>query len=277
VVYRGFDEVKGIEVAWNKEKVSSKNLHEEGLNRLEEEVKLLKNIRHKNIIKIYASWVDKETNVVNFITEIFNSGTLRQCVPSPFPPSPSNLTRSRRVGTTEQARGILRWASGEPRMGVGNNRPWARVPQVRHQAQARGHEGAEELGAADSLRAGVPARADAHHHPPRPEVREHLHQRRQRRGEDRGPGRGHLPLAQRGVHPHLRRYAPPPSRALHPPLLGTCPHGHALRPSYPCIRPRRESCQLLRKRGCLQRGKTESVIGERLCVGVRVSSLEFPC
>jgi hypothetical protein len=191
VVYRGFDEVKGIEVAWNKEKVSSKNLHEEGLNRLEEEVKLLKNIRHKNIIKIYASWVDKETNVVNFITEIFNSGTLRQCVASPFPLC-FQPTRSRRGGNHLF---FPLGGLGEPSMGVEHNRRWVRVPQVRHQAQARGHEGAEELGAADSLRAGVPARADAHHHPPRPQVRKYLHQRRQRRGEDRGPRRGHLPLA----------------------------------------------------------------------------------
>jgi serine/threonine protein kinase len=67
--------------------VSPKNLHEEGLNRLEEEAKLLKQIRHKNIIKIYTSWVDTETNVVNFITEIFNSGTLRECVSALLPPS----------------------------------------------------------------------------------------------------------------------------------------------------------------------------------------------
>lgn len=79
VVYRGFDEVRGIEVAWNKEKLACKDMHEEGFNRLEEEVRILKNIRHKNIIKIYASWIDKDTQVVNFITEIFNSGTLRRC------------------------------------------------------------------------------------------------------------------------------------------------------------------------------------------------------
>ena len=82
--YRGFDEFKGIEIAWNKEKVGSKHLlMDEGgayVKRLEAEAAVLRHIRHKHIIKIYDSWMDKTTNDVNFITEIFTSGNLREYV-----------------------------------------------------------------------------------------------------------------------------------------------------------------------------------------------------
>mmetsp|Transcript_33911 Transcript_33911/g.56938 ORF Transcript_33911/g.56938 Transcript_33911/m.56938 type:complete len:1260 (-) Transcript_33911:212-3991(-) len=78
IVYRGFDELKGIEIAWNKEKVGSNQLalNEEGVRRLKAEAEILKNLRHKNIIRIYHSWVDWKTNDVNFITEIFTHGNL---------------------------------------------------------------------------------------------------------------------------------------------------------------------------------------------------------
>jgi len=41
-------------------------------------VRLLKTLKHKNIIKFYNSWLDKRSNNINFITEVFTSGTLRQ-------------------------------------------------------------------------------------------------------------------------------------------------------------------------------------------------------
>eukprot|EP00850_Spirogloea_muscicola_P011260 SM000069S20697 [mRNA] locus=s69:362952:368548:+ [translate_table: standard] len=77
-VYRAFDEVDGIEVAWNQVKVQDVLQSPEDLERLYSEVHLLKTLRHKNIIKFYNSWVDAKTKNVNFITEIFTSGTLRQ-------------------------------------------------------------------------------------------------------------------------------------------------------------------------------------------------------
>lgn len=48
------------------------------LERLRSEVRLLKTLKHKNIIKFYNSWLDKKNNNINFITEVFTSGTLRQ-------------------------------------------------------------------------------------------------------------------------------------------------------------------------------------------------------
>jgi WNK lysine deficient protein kinase len=77
-VYRAFDEVEGIEVAWNQVKVQDVLQSPEDLERLYSEVHLLKTLKHKNIIKLYNSWVDTKTKNVNFITEIFTSGTLRQ-------------------------------------------------------------------------------------------------------------------------------------------------------------------------------------------------------
>lgn len=50
------------------------------LERLRSEVRLLKTLKHKNIIKFYNSWLDKKNNNINFITEVFTSGTLRQFV-----------------------------------------------------------------------------------------------------------------------------------------------------------------------------------------------------
>lgn len=76
--YRAFDELEGIEVAWNQIKVADLLRNSEDLERLYSEVHLLKTLKHKNIIKFYNSWVDTENEHINFITEIFTSGTLRQ-------------------------------------------------------------------------------------------------------------------------------------------------------------------------------------------------------
>ncbi|CAI9754649.1 unnamed protein product [Fraxinus pennsylvanica] len=77
-VYRAFDEWEGIEVAWNQVKVADLLRNSEDLERLYSEVHLLKTLKHKNIIKFYNSWIDDKNEHINFITEIFTSGTLRQ-------------------------------------------------------------------------------------------------------------------------------------------------------------------------------------------------------
>ncbi|CAN4088046.1 unnamed protein product [Withania somnifera] len=77
-VYRAFDELEGIEVAWNQVKVADLLRNSVDLERLYSEVHLLKTLKHKNIIKFYNSWVDTKTENINIITEIFTSGTLRQ-------------------------------------------------------------------------------------------------------------------------------------------------------------------------------------------------------
>ncbi|CAJ1974941.1 unnamed protein product [Sphenostylis stenocarpa] len=77
-VYRAFDELEGIEVAWNQIKLTDLLRNSEDFERLYSEVHLLKTLKHKNIIKFYNSWIDSKTENINFITEIFTSGTLRQ-------------------------------------------------------------------------------------------------------------------------------------------------------------------------------------------------------
>nr|GMD87112.1 probable serine/threonine-protein kinase WNK9 [Ipomoea batatas] len=77
-VYRAFDEYEGIEVAWNQVKLHDFMQSPEDLERLYCEIHLLKTLKHKNIMKFYTSWVDTENRNINFVTEMFTSGTLRQ-------------------------------------------------------------------------------------------------------------------------------------------------------------------------------------------------------
>ncbi|KAK3000311.1 hypothetical protein RJ639_020676 [Escallonia herrerae] len=77
-VYRAFDESEGIEVAWNQVKLYDFQQSPENLERLYCEIHLLKTLSHQNIIKFYTSWVDTANRNINFVTEMFTSGTLRQ-------------------------------------------------------------------------------------------------------------------------------------------------------------------------------------------------------
>ncbi|KAL0547731.1 hypothetical protein IC582_012156 [Cucumis melo] len=77
-VYKAFDEVDGIEVAWNQVRIDGFLQSPEDLEKLYSEVHLLKSLKHENIIKFYNSWVDDKKKNVNMITELFTSGSLRQ-------------------------------------------------------------------------------------------------------------------------------------------------------------------------------------------------------
>ncbi|URD86772.1 serine threonine-protein kinase [Musa troglodytarum] len=77
-VYKAFDEVDGIEVAWNQVRINEVLQSPDNLERLYSEVHLLKSLNHENIIKFYTSWVDDQNKTINIITELFTSGSLRQ-------------------------------------------------------------------------------------------------------------------------------------------------------------------------------------------------------
>ncbi|PIA42644.1 hypothetical protein AQUCO_02000232v1 [Aquilegia coerulea] len=77
-VYKAFDEVNGIEVAWSQIMIEEVVHKPEDLKRLDYEVRLLKSFKHKNIIKFYNSWFDEKKKTINIITELFTSGSLRQ-------------------------------------------------------------------------------------------------------------------------------------------------------------------------------------------------------
>jgi WNK lysine deficient protein kinase len=77
-VYKAFDEVLGMEVAWNQIKLNDVFRSPEELERLYSEVHLLKNLNHDSVIRFYTSWIDIHRRTFNFITEMFTSGTLRE-------------------------------------------------------------------------------------------------------------------------------------------------------------------------------------------------------
>lgn len=77
-VYRAFDQVLGMEVAWNQVKLDNMLNSPDSLQRLHSEVHLLKSLDHPSIITFLASWIDTRRRTFNFITELFTSGTLRE-------------------------------------------------------------------------------------------------------------------------------------------------------------------------------------------------------
>ncbi|KAJ0976516.1 hypothetical protein J5N97_011990 [Dioscorea zingiberensis] len=77
-VYKAFDEVDGIEVAWNQVEIDDVVKSPKDLEQLYSEVHLLKTVKHENIIKFHTSWIDDQKLTVNIITELFTSGNLRQ-------------------------------------------------------------------------------------------------------------------------------------------------------------------------------------------------------
>ncbi|XP_050204885.1 probable serine/threonine-protein kinase WNK6 [Mercurialis annua] len=77
-VYKAFDEVNGLEVAWNQVRIDEVLQSPDDLERLYSEVHLLKSLNHGNIVRFYNSWIDDKNKTVNIITELFTSGNLRQ-------------------------------------------------------------------------------------------------------------------------------------------------------------------------------------------------------
>jgi len=76
--YKAFDEVEGIEVAWNQINIDEVMQCPDNLDRLYTEVHLLKSLKHGNVMKFYYSWIDDQSKTINVITELFTSGSLRQ-------------------------------------------------------------------------------------------------------------------------------------------------------------------------------------------------------
>ncbi|PKA60279.1 putative serine/threonine-protein kinase WNK5 [Apostasia shenzhenica] len=75
--YRAFDELNGLEVAWNQAKLCVVMQSPEFLQRMYSEVHLLSTLSHHSVIRFHASWIDVAACTFNFITEMFTSGTLR--------------------------------------------------------------------------------------------------------------------------------------------------------------------------------------------------------
>lgn len=77
-VWRAYDSVEGIEVAWNV--VNLKTMPPNEKARVINEVRLLDRLEHENIIDFHGSWVNRERGEVCFITEILSSGSLKKFI-----------------------------------------------------------------------------------------------------------------------------------------------------------------------------------------------------
>jgi len=77
-VYRAYDSVQGVEVAWNAVKVSG--MSQQARQRVVQEMKILQKLDHPSIIHFYSSFLQKETESVVFITEMMASGTLKEFI-----------------------------------------------------------------------------------------------------------------------------------------------------------------------------------------------------
>ena len=75
-VWRAYDTQEGIEVAWNVVKLSKIQPNER--KRIKTEVSLLKTLDHPNIIKYFGSWVDRQKELIIFVTEMLSSGSLKE-------------------------------------------------------------------------------------------------------------------------------------------------------------------------------------------------------
>ena len=90
VVYKAFDTQEGREVAWNKVDLGGgvsqgfqgglgdDDLGKDEQDRILAEIRVLKALKHKNIMSFYKWWYNEDKLQVNFISEMFASGTLRR-------------------------------------------------------------------------------------------------------------------------------------------------------------------------------------------------------
>ena len=77
-VYRAYDTSEGIEVAWNVVKI--RTLGQNMKKRVVNEMKILEQLHHRNIISFYGSWLNKQSECVVFITEMITSGDLKEWI-----------------------------------------------------------------------------------------------------------------------------------------------------------------------------------------------------
>jgi WNK lysine deficient protein kinase len=79
-VFKAYDTIKGIEVAWNEIDVSPFDLRIQ--EQIYKEIEILQKCNNQcvYIIKLYANWIDNSREKIIFITEIATSGSLRDFV-----------------------------------------------------------------------------------------------------------------------------------------------------------------------------------------------------
>ena len=76
MVYRGFDNDQGCEVAWNR--ISLKNLPPDAQLHITKEVRLNRKLDHPNIVHFISAWTNPSNEELVLITEIVTGGSLKQ-------------------------------------------------------------------------------------------------------------------------------------------------------------------------------------------------------
>ncbi|CAJ1334242.1 unnamed protein product [Effrenium voratum] len=78
VVYLGFDNDTGMEVAWNI--ISFQHMEKKAKKRISDEINMLKTLKHPKIIAFINAWTNKQQEQVCFITERITGGSLLQYI-----------------------------------------------------------------------------------------------------------------------------------------------------------------------------------------------------
>jgi WNK lysine deficient protein kinase len=78
IVYRAYDQEEGIEVAWNEIRLG--NCRETDTFNIQKEIRLLGELNHERILRLFTAWIDKTRKVLVFITEFFTNGTIRSYI-----------------------------------------------------------------------------------------------------------------------------------------------------------------------------------------------------
>jgi WNK lysine deficient protein kinase len=76
-VYRGFDERRGVDVAWSKIEADDNHLSRDQMHRAVEEMSTGLGLEHPHVIKSFQCWEDTQAGCINMVTEFFTSGNLR--------------------------------------------------------------------------------------------------------------------------------------------------------------------------------------------------------
>ena len=75
-VFRGYDYDTGREIAWNV--INVHFMSEDSIQKIKEEINIIKKLNHPNIINFVSGFYNEDKNEIVIITEIFNSGSLKQ-------------------------------------------------------------------------------------------------------------------------------------------------------------------------------------------------------
>lgn len=76
VVFRGFDNDQGCEIAWNS--INLKNMSSHDRAHISEELKLNRRLKHPNIVSFISAWTNPSKEELVIITEIVTGGSLKQ-------------------------------------------------------------------------------------------------------------------------------------------------------------------------------------------------------